>query len=58
MIKADVTAENKAAYSPQIHEIEVEVEEILTKIKVLFKSSPYFLLKSPSCSSAARLNFS
>ena len=58
IIKADVTAENRPAYFLQIYKIVADAEKVLTKINVVFRSSSYFLMKSWSCSSAARLNFS
>ena len=60
-MKVDVMAENRPAYSPgeRINAtIEVNEGKTLTKINVVSKSEPYFLMKSRSRSSASRWNLS
>jgi len=59
-MKADVTAENKL-YPQENHvntATDVYAKTLLTKIKVVFNSAPYFFVKSRSYSSASCWNLS
>jgi len=57
MMNAEVTAENRpACYPVNVHPPKLRTK--LTKIRVVFRSSSYFFMNSPSYSSASLRYFS